>query len=55
VLEGKIKGIRKISLISSEDLLKIIKENNIVEKALSKLRNKIAEVGKIASLSQKHV
>ncbi len=50
VLEGKIKGIKKISLISSEDLLKIIKENNVLEKALNKLKDKVAEVEKIASL-----
>jgi len=55
VLEGKIKGIRKISLISSEDLLKIIKENNVVEKALSRLKSKIAEVERIASLFPKNM
>ncbi len=50
VLEGKLKGFRKVSLISSKDLVKIVRENDVISKALVKLRSKLVEVEKIASL-----
>ncbi len=55
VLEGKLKGFKKVSLIASKDLVKIVKENDVIPKALVKLRSKLIEVEKIASLFPKNV